>query len=388
MASWAWQVFRRNPGVIRSVLREEFRQRWGISLDRRYRQGRSALPVRMTLDLTRRCNLKCVMCEQHRHQPGNSTDPSWYDPARELPLAAWTNLLDQVSSFRPRLYITGGEPLIYPHFAELIQEIKKRKFSVNLQTNGTLLDRAADLLVAVGVEIVTLSLDGPPEVHDRIRGQSGAFRRSREGIDALLAARGGGPTPLLLINCVISQANIPFLDRMVPLALELGADVLQFQQTMFNTPDNVERHNRWLSPEFVRSRGLNMILPSMPPGEFYESKITAGDLEQLRTGLETARRQAKGRLRLQFLPNLPEKLLEPYYLDLHYPFPQDCRALWKSCRVLPDGTVSPCLHLMAGNITAQPFHEIWNGVQMRRFREMINRRLFPACARCCSRSFT
>ncbi|MDD5642886.1 MAG: hypothetical protein PHX53_14645, partial [Syntrophales bacterium] len=100
ITGWAWQVFRRNPGMIRSVLREEYRRRWGISLDRCYRQGCSSPPVSLTLDLTRRCNLKCVMCEQHRHQPGIYTALSWYDPDRELPLADWTKLLDQVSSFR------------------------------------------------------------------------------------------------------------------------------------------------------------------------------------------------------------------------------------------------------------------------------------------------
>ncbi|MDD2904473.1 MAG: radical SAM protein [Syntrophales bacterium] len=384
---WAWQIFRRNPGMIRSVLREEYRRRWGISLDRCYRQGRSSPPVSLILDLTRRCNLKCVMCEQHRHQPGNYTALSWYDPDRELPLAAWTKLLDQVSSFRPRVYITGGEPLVYPQITELLQEVKKRKLYLNLQTNGTFLNRIAGLLVAEGVEIVTVSLDGPPEVHDRIRGIEGAFRRTREGIAALAAARGPNASPLILINCVMSKANLSFLDRMVPLALELGADVLQFQHTMFNAPDNVERHNRWLSREFIQREGLDLILPSMPPGEFFESEIDAADLQQLRRGLETAQLQARGRLRLQFLPNLPADLLDPYYLDLEHPFPQVCQALWKSFRVLPDGTVSPCLHLLAGNITSQTFDEIWNGLQMQRFRQLISRRLFPGCARCCSRSF-
>jgi MoaA/NifB/PqqE/SkfB family radical SAM enzyme len=384
----AWQMVRRNPGMIYTILREEYRRRWGISLDRRYRQGLSGPPVSLNLDLTRRCNLKCVMCEQHRHQPGSSTPLSWYDPARELPLAAWVSLLDQVASFRPRLYLTGGEPLIYPHFSELVQEVKKRKLILHLQTNGTLLAQAADLLVAAGVDMVTVSLDGPPEVHDRIRGQQGAFRRSREGIAALVKARGGGAAPLLLINCVISKANIPFLEQMAPLAQELGADILQLQHTMFNNADNIELHNRWLSPEFARSQGLDLVLPSIPAGEFYESEVTAADLHQLQAGLEKARSQARGRLRLQFLPNLPGALLAPYYLDLKHPFPQVCQTLWKGCRILPDGTVSPCLHLVAGNIARQPFREIWNGPQMTRFRQLVNRRLLPGCARCCSRSFT
>ena len=104
--------------------------------------------------------------------------------------------------------------------------------------------------------------------------------------------------------------------------------------------------------------------------------------------LTEIRRLAQGRLKQVFLPNLPLNLLEAYYLDLAHAFPEVCNALWKGCRILPDGTVSSCLHLSAGNIASQPFMEIWNGPQMRRFRQIITPRLFPGCARCCSRSFT
>jgi MoaA/NifB/PqqE/SkfB family radical SAM enzyme len=328
------------------------------------------------------------MCEQHRHAPG-PTGLSWYDPLRELPLSTWVGLLDQVAAFRPRLYLTGGEPTLYPHFAAFLTEAKQRGFVVHIQTNGTLLDRVADTLVAEGVELVTVSLDGPLEVHDAIRGQAGAFRKTCEGIKALVAARDRqrSPGPIILINCVISKASLPTLDQMVSLAHELGADILQVQHTIFNTAANVARHNRALSPEFAAQAGLDLIPPSIPEGEYYASEINASDLPFLRHQLQQAQGLAQDRLKLLFLPNLPLDLLEAYYLDLTHPFPQVCNAPWTGCAILPDGTVSPCLHLVAGNIVAQPFAEIWNGPKMQRFRQIISRRLFPGCVRCCSRSF-
>jgi len=379
----------RNPRMAHTLLREEYRKRFGIDLDRRFRDGVSSPPVNLNLNLTRRCNLKCAMCEQHRHDPGPTGLP-WYDPRRELPLSAWVGLLDQVSAFRPRLYLTGGEPTLYPHFAAFLTEAKRRGFVVHLQTNGILLDRVADSLVAQGVEMVTVSLDGPLDVHDAIRGQAGSFRKTCEGIKALVAARDRrrSPGPIILINCVISKASLPTLDHMVPLARGLGADILQIQHTIFNTAANVQRHNRSLSPEFAAAAGLDLAPPSIPEGEYYESEITPADLPGVLDQLREVRRLAQGRLKLLFLPNLPLDLLKSYYLDLAHPFPQVCKALWKGCRILPDGTVSPCLHLVAGNIAAQPFPEIWNGPKMRRFRQIISRRLFPGCARCCSRSFT
>jgi MoaA/NifB/PqqE/SkfB family radical SAM enzyme len=385
----ALKLIWRTPRMAQTLLWEEYRKRFGIDLDRRFRDGLSGPPVSLNLHLTRRCNLKCVMCEQHRHTPG-PTGLSWYDPLRELPLSTWVGLLDQVAAFRPRLYLTGGEPTLYPHFAAFLTEAKQRGFVVHIQTNGTLLDRVADTLVAEGVELVTVSLDGPLEVHDAIRGQAGAFRKTCEGIKALAAARDRqrSPGPIILINCVISKASLPTLDQMVPLAHELGADVLQIQHTIFNTATNVQRHNLALSPEFAARTELDLTSPSIPEGEYYESKITPADLPGLLDQFREARRLAKNRLKLLFLPNLPRDLLEPYYLDLTHPFPQVCKSPWKVCRILPDGTVSPCLHLVAGNIATQPFPEIWNGPRMRRFRQIISRRLFPGCVRCCSRSFT
>jgi MoaA/NifB/PqqE/SkfB family radical SAM enzyme len=389
LSSRALRLIWQNPRMAHTLLREEYRKKFGIARDRRSPDGVSGPPVNLNLNLTRRCNLKCVMCEQHRHDDG-PTGLSWYDPRRELPLSAWINLLDQVAAFRPRLYLTGGEPTLYPHFPEFLQAAKQRGFVVHLQTNGTLLDRMAENLVAQGVEMVTVSVDGPPEVHDAIRGQAGAFRKTREGIKALVAARARqrAPGPIILINCVISKASLATLDQMAPLAHELGADILQIQHTIFNAAANIQRHNRALSPEFAAAQGLDLAPPSIPEGEFYESEITRADLPLLLAQFQESRRLAKGRVKLLFLPNLPLDLLEPYYLDLAHPFPRVCNALWKGCRILPDGTVSPCLHLVAGNIAAQPFQEIWNGPRMRRFRQIISRRLFPGCARCCSRSFT
>ena len=47
-------------------------------------------------------------------------------------LSTWVGLLDQVAAFRPRIYLTGGEPTLYPHFAALLTEAKRRGFVVPL----------------------------------------------------------------------------------------------------------------------------------------------------------------------------------------------------------------------------------------------------------------
>jgi MoaA/NifB/PqqE/SkfB family radical SAM enzyme len=381
----------RHSRTLRTLLHQEFRQRWRLFGNQRFRNGLSAPPVTLNLDLTRRCNLRCLMCTQHRHADAPPSELGWYDPSQELPLSVWTDLLDQVASFRPRpkLYITGGEPTLYRDFPELIQAAKKRGFLVHLQTNGLRLGLVADLLVSQGVEMLSVSLDGPPEVHDHIRGQVGAFKQSAAGIAALMDARKrlGKPGPILVINCAISKANLACLDQLVPLSLDLGAESLNLIHTIFNSEANVARHNLLMSPRWAQTHGLDLISPSIPPREYYQSEIERKDLPLLQGSLEQIRRLARGRLLLTIHPNIPLHQLESYYLDLHYPSLQGCKALWNRCRILSDGTVSPCLHIVTGKITEQPFQEIWNGPRMRNFRQVIAHRLLPGCARCCHRRF-
>ncbi|MHB8123072.1 MAG: radical SAM protein [Desulfuromonadaceae bacterium] len=382
----------RHSRTFRSILREELHRKWNVFWERRFHNGLKASPLSLELDLTRRCNLRCRMCDQGRQTAEPPAGLNWHDPNQELPLSAWTDLLDQVASFRPRprLHITGGEPTLYRDFPALIQEAKKRGFLVHLQTNGTRLGQFAEFLVAQGVEMLSISIDGPMEIHDRIRGQEGAFTRTTEGIAALMVSRKrlGKPGPLLSINCVISKTNLGCLEQMVPLSLDLGADTLHLLHTNFNSKANVARHNLLMSPKWAQSHGLDLIFPSISPGEYYQSEIAPEDLPLLREKLERVRRLARGRLILTFYPNPPLDKLGHYYLDLDYPFPQVCNALWNSCRILPDGTVSPCLHVVAGKITEQPFQEIWNGPGMRNFRQVIARGVFPGCARCCERRFS
>jgi hypothetical protein len=70
LSTRALKLMWQNPRMAHTLLREEYRQKFGIALDRRFQDGLSGPPVNLNLNLTRRCNLKCLMCEQHRHDPG------------------------------------------------------------------------------------------------------------------------------------------------------------------------------------------------------------------------------------------------------------------------------------------------------------------------------
>ncbi len=382
-------IGRRNPAIVKTVVRMEYRHRMGIGLDRRFRPGRSAPPTNMSLCLSMRCNLNCVMCRQNRHSEEVPENRSWFAKDRELPLEAWVSVLDQTVSFRPWLFVTGGEPILYPHFREFIEAAKKRRFVVHLQTNGTLLAKEADFIIEQGLEAVTISLDGTPEIHDRIRGRKGTFSLVENGVRSLIEARlrANSPGPIVSFNFTISKQNLEALEQIVPLATDLGADMLQIQHTMFNTEQKVAQHNKIFSDGMCSRLGVEIAEPSISDDEYYQNELQPEDVHELISGLRSAKKQAKGRIKVHCMPKLPEELIPPYYLDLNYPFYQGCDTFWKTFRILADGTFSPCLNFLVGNITEKPLMELWNGPEMNNLRRLFSERLYPGCSRCCQRHY-
>ena len=371
-----------------AILRFLFLRKVGIRYHKRFGRTLSPLPSNLTILPTLQCNLNCIMCAQNVHRKDRVARPERYDPKRELPFEKWVSFLDQISASRPPLYVTGGEPLLYPKFRELIREIKKRKIYVHLATNGTLLSKEADFLVEAGVEGITISIDGPPDVHDRIRGTTGIFSRAAEGAMALVDARRRHKalSPMLAFICTLTKSNYQYLEEAVECVINLGGDHLQVNHATFYSPDLVAKHNAMFTPESLKAMGLCMELPSIHDG-LHENDMEREDIRRLLELMERVKRQAKGRIMLTFEPRLSADLVEPYYLDLAYPFEEECNSLWGSLNVGPDGRVSPCLNFLVGNIMEDTIADIWNGEMMQRLRALIADGLLPGCQRCNRRTY-
>jgi MoaA/NifB/PqqE/SkfB family radical SAM enzyme len=378
-----------NPGLIKTGARVEYKRRVGQHLDRKLHPEKAGLPGCVSLQISRRCNLKCHMCVQYRHGVGDNSPLTWYDPKKEMPVSAWINVLDQLKSFKPWLFITGGEPTIYPHFKELIQAKSQRGLAGDVTTNGLILEGLAEFLVENRVENVIISLDGAEELHDRVRGVPGAYRKTLNGIKALVKARERAKSyaPIIALTFTITKVNLPDMEKMTPLAIDLGVDIMQFNHPIWTSEEKAALHNRILTPEFAESHGLDLVAPSLPDGEYFPGEIEPEHMPLIRDGLKKAEEQAKGRIAINIIPNLDQRAVDPFYLDADYPFPDQCNSLWQKLRILPDGTVTPCLHVVVGNVMEQTIEEIWNGEKMARFRKIVSKRLFPACMRCCDRSF-
>ena len=133
-------------------------------------------------NITRRCQLSCLHCHSDstpRQYPG------------ELTLKQMVDVVDDLARFRvPAVQITGGEPMLHPHFYDLAGYAIARGLNVSISCNGTRMDsHAATRLKDLGVAYVGISLDGTGENHDQFRRRPGAFRKS---VNALQHCRGAG----------------------------------------------------------------------------------------------------------------------------------------------------------------------------------------------------
>ena len=144
---------------------------------------KSFLPYHIWLELTNACNLKCKMCGQ-RGTYGYLNSPDLNMNRKNLPVEVWKEFIDDVKSFRPTILFRGGEPLLYPGIADLMQHISEKNLFLSMDTNGTQLKKHAHD-VARYVDHVNVSIDGPREVHDFVRGVPGTYDSAREGIVAL-----------------------------------------------------------------------------------------------------------------------------------------------------------------------------------------------------------
>jgi MoaA/NifB/PqqE/SkfB family radical SAM enzyme len=140
------------------------------------------------------------------------------------------------------LYLTGGEPLLYPDFEEVLRFAARiPKLEIVVCTNGTLLtERHAALLKEAGAK-VNISVDGIAEYHDRFRNLAGSFRSTERGLERAVAA-GIAVTVIM----TVARENQSMLPAMAEWAANAG--VVQFRaQPLLNLGRGAEISDQRLS---------------------------------------------------------------------------------------------------------------------------------------------
>lgn len=125
---------------------------------------------------TRNCNLKCRHCYSE----------SGPDRDRQLPLDHLKRFISQAKNIGYRyIGISGGEPLLWDDLHTFLSHAKSLGLSTSLITNGTLLNETTAARLKNNVGNISVSVDSPPEEHNKLRCSSTAFSRMEEGLTFL-----------------------------------------------------------------------------------------------------------------------------------------------------------------------------------------------------------
>ena len=146
---------------------------------------RRALPYKVTLVATYHCNFRCEMCSiWQKHSVGEMTPAEVESFFRQWPQFSWVHL-------------TGGELFMRRDLEDLVMtvvECDRSLYLLNFPTTGWFGDRTVGLVERVlrrgiGRLMTTISIDGPRDLHDAMRGLPGSWERAVETLRRLRAIK-------------------------------------------------------------------------------------------------------------------------------------------------------------------------------------------------------
>lgn len=331
-----------------------------------FRNGKSFLPLRYTLELTYRCNLNCNYCYVGKERNSN-----------ELNTEEWFNIIDQIPPFR-LITLVGGEVLLRKDFKQILEKCLN-KGKVNIVTNATLFnDELIKTFVDKKLLLLNISIDGIGEKHDINRGHNGTFDKVIKNLEKLNQAKGNKKYPLLDIKTVILENNLDDLVEIYKLADYYKAD--------------------FFTPAFLKESDLqqNANLREEFGEEFYKTEyrikpyFNMEHFEEVFKQIKELSKKSKTKIRFypKFNPDNELNQIKRFYNEAVNEKVQDiyspCLYPWANILITPSGDIYPCLSYKIGNIKDIPVKEVWNNEKFVEFRKQLKKNtMFTACQGCC-----
>lgn len=127
-----------------------------------------------------RCNLACAHCY-------SSSSPT---AGTELDVNVVLNAITDAAQMGYEVVsLSGGEPMLYRGIARVLSHAKSLGLTTTVTTNGSFLERRRLERISDYLDLLAISVDGRPELHNEIRRNAGSFRKIVTGLQAVRDAR-------------------------------------------------------------------------------------------------------------------------------------------------------------------------------------------------------
>lgn len=198
----------------------------------------SSTPQEMIINLTYKCNSRCVMCNIWKMKPKN-----------EMSFSEWKMIMkDKIFNQISSLTISGGEALLHPEIVNLTQlfiDSMPQLKSINIISNGfmpNVIEKKIDAMAKVCNQArvhlsVSISLDGINSRHESIRRIPNAFDKTADTINRMKKLCKKYDMSLGIGSLLMKQ-NLNNVDEVAKWAKEnnvnLNFQLIGFHQTFVN----------------------------------------------------------------------------------------------------------------------------------------------------------
>jgi MoaA/NifB/PqqE/SkfB family radical SAM enzyme len=333
-------------------------------------------PQFISFTITNSCNLRCRMCGQWSEEGYIKNNPA--SLGFSMDLNNWKKLVDEIALHKIRfILIRGGEPFLFPGIIELLEYINSKGIFISVDTNGTILDKFAEALVKIGNMHITFSVDGPEDIHDKVRGVKGCFNRTKENILLLNKLEKESNTKISKSICfTISKYSYKGLGAMPKVARSMGITSINIVPYYYY-PANVGK----LYAEEL-DKHFNCHAFSWKGFHHEDSGI---DFEIFKEEYGKYMADLNGIENFPYMP-LKEEEYKTWFNDSLTPVGSvKCMNVEKLIDIQPNGDANFCVDLpdyCIGNVNTFSIGQIWNGERADKFRNYRRENPFAACYRC------
>ena len=245
-------------------------------------------PLLVGWALTNRCNLRCRYCN------------TWNFESKELTTKQIFSIIDELARLGcTRIAFTGGEPLLRNDIGDIVNYTKNKGIYIGINSNGILLAKKIDQIK--NIDLLMLSLDGPQEIHDFLRG-SDSYRNTIQAMEIAI-----NHDIKVAITTVLTKYNLNYINFILEKAKLFNSYV--YFQPVTNLP--------------LGARDIHNLLPSQK-----EFKVSIDKILKLKNNFK-----GNSKAVLKHFLNWPD------YKNIN------CKAGQIYCAIDPEGFLYACSNL-------------------------------------------
>ena len=333
-------------------------------------------PECISFTITSACNLRCRMCGQWSRKGYFRTGA--YSPVQPMQLEDWKKLVDEIAANNiSSVLLRGGEPFLFPGIIGLLEYINSKGIFTSIDTNGTMLKKYAADLVRIGKIHITISVDGPEEIHDKTRGVKGCFKTVKEGADLLARLENESDNKISRSICfTISPWSVRGLGQMPDVARAMSINTLVIVPFYYVPEAEGKKYEKELTDNFD-CRAFSW--------RGFHHETSGIDFNEFREQLKIYRSKLDGIYNYPYMA-LTEDEYRKWFGDANTPVGTlHCLNIEKLIDIQPDGSANSCVDFpdySFGSVRESNIRDLWNNKRATKFREFRRKNPFAVCYRC------